>query len=276
MWNYMTTDEGWRITVAATNDEAYAVLKQDRVVNCFAIADLLPPFRKHTRVSLATHAQTGQWATLLIVEHPEVNVLATSGQAEGVAALLAQLGLPAIPLIQTLPEHWPLLAARYDLPPNPRDLLRMSLTAQTFQRPTQPDLPVAERLTKHDLLALLALYDLFPTGHFRPGLLDEGLFYGVQAEGRLVAAGGTHVLARPYGLAVLGNVFTHPDWRGRGYSQAVVAALVADLLAQGCQDVILNVDVDNPPAMRVYTKLGFQPHCHIWSGPSMRRRKDAD
>ncbi len=271
MWNNYTTDDGWRVTVAAANDEAYAVLKQDRVVNCFAIADLLPPFRQHTRISLAQREQRGQWATLLIVEHPDVYVLATSGQAEGVAALLAHLSLSARPLVQALPEHWPLLASRYDLPERPRDLLRMRLTAQSFQRPARPDLPAAERLAKGDLPALLALYDLFPTGHFRPDLLDEGVFYGVREGQQIVAAGGTHVLALPYGLAVLGNIFTHPDRRGRGHAQAVTAALAADVLAQGCQDVILNVDVDNPPAIRVYTQLGFQPHCHIWSGPARRR-----
>ena len=296
MWNYYTTDEGWRITVAATNEEAYPVLKQDRVVHCFAIADLLPPFRQYTRISLAEHTQTGQQATLLIVEHPEVYVLATSGHAEGVAALLAHLGLPAAPLLQALPEHWPLLSPYYNLPARARKLLRMRLTEQTFQRPTEPTLPVAERMTKDDLPALLALYDLYPAGHFRPGLLEEGLFYGVRAgaverevraagenaeaqprqapaaEGaRLVAAGGTHVLARPYGLAVLGNIFTHPEWRGSGCAQAVTSALVADLLAQGCQDVVLNVDVDNAPAIHVYTKLGFQPHCHIWSATATRR-----
>ncbi len=270
MWNHDTTEEGWQITVAATNDEAEPLLQQDRVVNCFALADLLPPFRQHTRISLAAHAQSGQTATLLIVEHPALCVLATSGQAAGVAALLARLGLPAAPLIQALPEHWPLLASHYDLPASPRDLLRMNLTAQTFQRPASA-LPLAERLTKADLPALLTLYELFPKGHFRPDLLDDGLFYGVREGARLVAAGGTHVLALPYGLAVLGNIFTHPDWRGRGCAQAVVAALVTNLLAQGCQDVILNVDVDNPPAIRVYTKLGFLPHCHIWSGPAARR-----
>ncbi|HEY7356822.1 MAG TPA: GNAT family N-acetyltransferase [Ktedonobacterales bacterium] len=272
MWNGYTTDDGWRITVAATNDEAYAALNQERVVNCFALADLLPPFRQYTRISLARHEQTGQQATLLIVEHPDVYVLATSGHAAGVAALLAHLGLPAFPLLQALPEHWPLLASRYELPASPRDLLRMRLTAQTFQRPARPiDKPAAERLIANDLPALLALYDLFPASHFRPALLDEGVFYGVHEGAGLVAAGGTHIVALPYGLAVLGNIFTHPDRRGRGYAQAITAALAEGLLAQGCQDVMLNVEADNAPAVHVYTKLGFEPHCHIWSASARRR-----
>ncbi len=274
MWNSYSTVEGWQITVDATNDEAYTVLKQDRVVNCFAIADLLPPFRQYTRISLAVQPPGAQWAALLIVEHPEVYVLATSGHPEGVRALLAHQGLPAAPLIQALPEHWPLLATRFDLPPTPRDLLRMSLSAQTFQCPEPSALPAAERLSAADLPALLSLYDLFPNSHFRPGLLEEELFYGIREGTAIVAAGGTHVIALPYGLAVLGNIFTHPEQRGRGCAQAVVSALVTDLLAQGCQDVILNVETENAPAIHVYTKLGFQPRCHIVSGPATRRREE--
>jgi len=269
--NSFTTDGGWQITAAATNEEAAPVLQQDRVVNCFALADLLPPFRQHTRIALATHGESGQTAMLLIVEHPELCVLAMSGQGEGIALLLAQADLPAAPLIQALPQHWPLLWPYYDLPANRRLLLRMNLSAQTFQRPAHAALPVAERMGANDLPALRALYALYPEGHFRPSLIEEGLFYGVRIAQRLVAAGGTHVLARPYGLAVLGNIFTHPQQRGRGCAQAVVAALVTDLLAQDCTDVILNVDVDNPPAMHVYTKLGFQPHCQVLSGPATRR-----
>jgi GNAT superfamily N-acetyltransferase len=272
MGNTFTTDEGWQIILAATNEEAEPVLLKDRVVNCFSLADLLPPFRQHTRIALAAHAHSGQTATLLIVEHPEVNVLATSGQGAGVAALLAQADLPAAPLIQALPEHWTLLWPSYDLPVHRRVLLRMHVSAHTFQRPASAS-PIAERLGANDLPALRDLYAHYPEAHFRPDLIEEGLFYGVRIGQRLVAAGGTHVLGLPYGLAVLGYIFTHPQWRGRGCAQALVAALVSDLLAQGCTDIILNVDVDNPPARHVYTKLGFQPYCHIWSGRATRRAR---
>ncbi|HEY7348698.1 MAG TPA: GNAT family N-acetyltransferase [Ktedonobacterales bacterium] len=271
MWNELTTDEGWRITVAATNEEAYPILTRDRIMNCFALADLLPPFRQYTRVSLASRAQTGQEAALLIVEHPELNILSPTGHPEGVAALLMSLGLPASPVIHTPVEHWARLASYYDLPASGRDLLRMSLTAQTFQRPSLPPaLPAAQRMTKDDLPALLALYDLYPATHLRPALVEEGVFYGIREGTGLVAAGGTHVVALPYGLAVLGYIFTHPDRRGRGHAQAVVSALVTELLARGCQDVILNVEVGNGPAVHVYTKLGFQTHSRWSSAPARR------
>jgi ribosomal protein S18 acetylase RimI-like enzyme len=263
--------DGWHITPDATNDEAYPIFKQDPILNCFALADLLPPFRQYTRIAIASHPQTAREASLLIVEHPQIKILSTAGNGEGMAALLANVDLPASTVIQVPSQHWWLLHPYYTLPPKMRLLRRMALSAQTFQRPAQGTLPVAERMTKEDLPELRALYTLFPTGHFRPELIDEGLFYGVRLAQRLVAAGGTHVLALPYSLAVLGNIFTHPEHRERGCAQAVVDALVTDLLAQGCRDIILNVDVDNPPAIHVYTKLGFQPHCDICVGPAQRR-----
>ena len=39
----------WRITRDATNDEAYAILSQDPVWNCFALADLELPLRDYLR-----------------------------------------------------------------------------------------------------------------------------------------------------------------------------------------------------------------------------------
>jgi ribosomal protein S18 acetylase RimI-like enzyme len=259
-----SVSKAWRITPDASNKEAFAVLKQDRVVNCFALADLLPPLRQRTRIAIATQAQSRRVASLLIVEHPQVQVLASFGESEGVAALLASVTLPTHTLIQALPEHWPLLQPYYQLPASARELLRMRVSATTFRRLEQAA-ATAEYLRPHLLPAALALYEHFPASHFRPALLQEQMFYGVREGTELVAAGGTHVIAFPYGLAVLGNIFTHPEHRGRGYAQVVASTLVSDLLDQGCQDIILNVDVANAPAIHVYTKLGFQLHCRTWS-----------
>jgi predicted GNAT family acetyltransferase len=57
-------------------------------------------------------------------------------------------------------------------------------------------------------------------------------------------------------LAVVGNVFTHVDHRGRGYATAVTGAVTAELL-RSCDHVVLNVRADNPPALQAYRRLGF-------------------
>ena len=43
----------WRIIPDATNDEAYAILLQDPIWNCFALADLEPPLRDYSQFALA-------------------------------------------------------------------------------------------------------------------------------------------------------------------------------------------------------------------------------
>ena len=60
-------------------------------------------------------------------------------------------------------------------------------------------------------------------------------------------------------LAVVGNVMTHADYRGRGFATAVTGAVTAELLRTSDQ-VVLNVRSDNPPALAVYRTLGYAEH----------------
>jgi len=71
-----------------------------------------------------------------------------------------------------------------------------------------------------------------------------------------VSAAGTHVISRAAKLAVVGNVMTHADFRGRGYATAVTGAVTADLL-KFCDQVVLNVRADIPRAGRL-RRLGYQ------------------
>ena len=58
--------------------------------------------------------------------------------------------------------------------------------------------------------------------------------------------------------AMIGGVWTRPDARNRGYSTAVVAALVRELMDHGRCPYLFYL-TDNAPAARVYAKVGFQP-----------------
>jgi ribosomal protein S18 acetylase RimI-like enzyme len=61
------------------------------------------------------------------------------------------------------------------------------------------------------------------------------------------------------GLAAVGNVLTHRDYRGRGFATNVTGAVTQDLL-RFCDQVVLNVRLDNTPALRAYRSLGYQEH----------------
>ncbi|HEX9057615.1 MAG TPA: GNAT family N-acetyltransferase, partial [Ktedonobacterales bacterium] len=74
-------------------------------------------------------------------------------------------------------------------------------------------------------------------------------------EGEAVAAASTSAEART--AAMIGGVWTAPQWRGQGFSTAVVATLSHELLREGRRPYLF-YRVDNVPAARVYTKIGFR------------------
>lgn len=255
----------WQVTLDASDAEAEAVLSQDRVWNSFALADLLPPFREYSQIAIARRADSADCAACLVLRHPALTVVSPYGAPEGLAGILAQMDLPARALLQAQEAHLPLLQHYYRFLPGQRILLRMAVSADTFVPPETTSLVQPELLTPADLVALQALYAHFPETHFRVDLLEHGVFYSVRSGSQLLAAGGTHVLAIECGLAVLGNIFTHPEARRRGYARAVTTALVIDLLERGCRDVVLNVMAENTPAITLYTSLGFQTHSRYWT-----------
>jgi ribosomal protein S18 acetylase RimI-like enzyme len=260
----------WRVRHNTDDSDVQALLERDRVWNCFALADLLPPFREHARFVTAARPGDAPAAALLIMEHPSFTAISPYGESSGVAAILAQTSLPHTALVQTTADHRAPLAAVYRPVPVWRPMLRMAVSAETFtaRAASEP----TSRLSKADLAEVKALLRLSADSPFRPELLEQDSFYGLRAHGRLVALAGTHVVAPAAGIAVVGNVFTHPDARGCGYAGMVTSAVVGDLVARGCREVVLNVFADNAPAIAVYDRLGFQTRHQLWSGPAALRQ----
>jgi len=56
---------------------------------------------------------------------------------------------------------------------------------------------------------------------------------------------------------VIGDVFTHPDHRGRGYAKIVTSAITRDAVSSGAK-ALLHVRSDNKPALKVYRRLGYK------------------
>src|SRR5260370_29104064 len=118
----------WRITRDATNDEAYAILSQDPVWDCFALADLEPPLRDYSQFAIASQDESNECAICLILRHPIIGqVLSPFGRREGVAAILKQLALPERPLIQAQEIHIPLLQRYYQSETTWKSMLRMAI-----------------------------------------------------------------------------------------------------------------------------------------------------
>lgn len=107
---------------------------------------------------------------------------------------------------------------------------------------------------------LRELYEVaYPDGWFDPRTLATRRYVGLRREGRLVAVAGVHAWSPSRSVAALGNIATHPAWRGQGLARTCVARLCARLQAEdGIAHVGLNVRRDNGSAVRCYEGLGFR------------------
>ncbi len=245
-------------------DEIAAFLSTDRLYAAYALGELDATDGRRSRIGMAYEAGRPVAA---VVHHdgfvPQSVFL--MGDPDGCRAVLADVVRPGDAYFVGRSEHQPALATLYDLGAS-STLVRMAVDASSFQ----PYSGHAERLTASDIDALNRLYQLGFGAAFPPSTLRDGIYYGVRAGGRLVAAAGTHVVNPHRGIAVVGNVMTHVDYRGRGLAKLVTSAVTAELL-ETVRDVALNVYADNAPARAAYTRLGYREHCHLVERIGRRR-----
>ncbi|HEX9414028.1 MAG TPA: GNAT family N-acetyltransferase [Ktedonobacterales bacterium] len=259
---------GWQLQLEADDEEAYAAFAADEIWNGYSIGDLVPPFCAHAQVALA--ARGGAAAACLLLRQPELTVLIPSGDPDGLAAILRAVDLPARTYLLMQAPHRAAIEQVYVFSAAPEPMLRMALSVAAF-RPAAGWEALAERLGPPDVPLLAALYATYAASVFRAEQIAVGPVYGVRPQGQLIAAAGTHAFARPYGIAAIGNILTHPEHRGNGYASAATSAVVAALVAEGCRTVVLNVAQANATAQRVYTRLGFHAHCAYLEGVATRR-----
>ena len=245
-----------RLVVEASTDRdaIRAFLERDRIFGAYAIADLED--RDGNRARWGTATVAGEIVSL-VLEYggPSPQPLYVIGRDDGIDAILRDVIKPSIAYIACLPASLPAVERRYRVDGGPQ-MVRMWVDRATF-RPA--DDPGIEPLAPSDAGELNRLYRLGFGSWLPPQSIAEGVYRGIRVNGRLVAAAGTHVIGRTARIAVVGNVLTQPEFRGRGYAQATTGAVTAHLL-QFCDHVVLNVRSDNPPALNAYRRLGYVEH----------------
>jgi GNAT superfamily N-acetyltransferase len=113
-------------------------------------------------------------------------------------------------------------------------------------------------LSPDDVADVQLLYDQsYPGNWFDPRMLETGYYYAIKRAGSIVSVAGVHVYSQRYNAAALGNITTHPDFRGQGLSKVVSAKLCQSLL-QTVTHIGLNVKADNRSALTAYQALGFE------------------
>ena len=228
-------------------------LERDRLLAAYAVCDLDEKEFHKTKWGVA-YERGEPIAVVLEYGGLTPQPLFAMGDSEGISSVLREVIRPRLVYLATDTAHLEAVGRHYKIDSGPQ-MVRMVVNRQMF-KPTYG--PVV-RLAPQDIVDLNRLYGLGFAGWLPSDSISNGVYYGVRIAGRLVAAAGTHVISRDVRMAAVGNVLTHHDFRGRGYAKATTSAVTQELLGM-CDDVVLNVRSDNPPALAAYTSIGYAEH----------------
>jgi GNAT superfamily N-acetyltransferase len=248
-----------------------AVLARDPVWCAYALADLQPdvqPFCDWYMVQ-----GDGDAAVVLLFGLLDPPVIFATGPGLLVAHILDAASLPPRIYMTARTEHLAAIATHYDFGTDVRSMWRMGLADAA--KLAGPEVAGLQRLAQDDAPRMRRLYahgGPFTPDAFVPYQVEGGVFYGVEdEEGELAAMGGTHIVDWEYGVAGIGNMYTRPDRRGRGYAGAVLRAISRELLERGVRNIVLNVDQRNTAAQRIYLAHGYVVHCGYVEGIGQQR-----
>ena len=104
------------------------------------------------------------------------------------------------------------------------DMYQMTFEAPPPAEPNQS----FRKLTKADVPEMLALTKLTEPGPFLPRTIELGAYYGIHDSGSLVAMAGERL--RLTGFTEVSAVCTHPNFRGRGYGNALMSVVISGIM----------------------------------------------
>jgi ribosomal protein S18 acetylase RimI-like enzyme len=232
-------------------------LRQHTLIHLYELGDLDDFFWQHTT-----------WYALKEAEHIQSLILLYSATNPPVLLAISENLLALRNLLQSsihlLPPRFyahlsgdlsTLLAAHYRVDSHG---LHYKMALVDISRLETVDTSEVISLAETDLDELQTLYSIsYPGNSFDPRMLATGHFYGIRRDHALVSVAGVHVYSPRYKVGVVGNVTTHPAYRGRGLGTAACAELCNELL-RTADHIGLNVKADNVIAIASYKRLGFE------------------
>ena len=114
------------------------------------------------------------------------------------------------------------------------------------------------KITARDINEINSLYKIaYPSNWFDSRMVETRKYFGYFIKGMLVGIAGIHVYSMQYRIAALGNIATHPDYRGRKIAYKLTSYLCNNL--KKTVDLIgLNVKSENSAAIKCYNNIGFE------------------
>ena len=238
-------------------DEIERYLRRNALIHLYELGDLDDFFWRYTTwYALKGGEQIQSLFLMYSAINPPV-VLAISENLPELRTLLRSSThlLPARFYTHISGDLLALLAAHYSVDSHGLHYkMALTDTSQLGAIDTSEVIP----LTVDTLDDLQALYRIsYPANSFDPRMLETGHYYGIRRDSKLVSVAGVHVYSPRYRVGVIGNVTTHPAYRGKGLGTAVCAKLCKELL-HTVEHIGLNVKADNIPAIASYRRLGFE------------------
>lgn len=253
------------IRVELLNDprQASEILSRDRLYAAYALGVLETESWASCTALMAYTDETAAAFSLLAQPFDAATTLFVIGDPEALGEIYRHPAASAVfAWVTAKDEHLDCLKKYWRLE-EPERMLRMVVSRASFVPAENPAGAEVTQLSPSDHLALAEAYE---TAFGTPGaarLMARGPYYATWHLGRISSVAGTHLFARRFNLAAVGNVWTRPAYRGRGLAKLTVGAVTQGLL-ETCEEVVLNVREDNMPARRVYERLGYRTHCAFW------------
>lgn len=253
----------WKTVELIDKSQILAYLEIDRLYAAYAIGDLEPGLFDHCEWFGAE--RDGQLQALALhYSGLGFPIMFLMGDADGLRMIFEDVLYIEQAHSTCRQEHLSMMQGFYEWEPIP--MWRMVLWPDRF-RPVSGD---CVPLTLDHAGQLMQLYVQGEENAFDPVQIPGGAFQGIFVDGQLVAAAGTHLVSLAYGVAAVGNVFTHPDHRRQGYATATTSAVVAEIRNRGIRDIVLNVSQENEEAIHIYERLGFERYCPFFEGVAAR------
>lgn len=254
-------------------------LLSDRYYAAYALGDLESPSSNHAYWHCASLDGNIEALTLLYtgLEPP---VLFLMGAPDALRDLLLHIITPSLVAFAISTNLINVLQVKFRHT-HVHAMFRMAVTPDRFTALTYGSLPSKRCIRlKGNHLPLIHRFVKYTSAADGRDILDvafademvrTGNYWGVIHMGELIAMGGTHLIAPGQRLAAVGNVMVHPYYRAQGFGSLVSSAVVGALIRDGIETIVLNVRQDNPAALRLYSRLGFETVCTYMEGFAERK-----
>ena len=261
-----TRDQLPRFAIRRTRDKRAldAALGEDRAYAAYALGHLEDELFHHSTFWIA---EGPSGSGIVLHSRAMGQTLFVGGDPAAVDAILSLHPGPRFTYLTTSsPDHEEVIRRSHTLADG-LHMTRMSVTGVSFAAIQGS----VRRLSGPDVRELNSLYALEGAGYYSAAHIERGVYFGAYRDGRMVAAAGTHIVAPNVGVAVVGNVFTDPGYRGQRLATLVTSHVTDDLLNRGCSLVALTVDPTNTPAVRAYARLGYERGSTVIEARARRR-----